>query len=206
MMSSSSSAQSGTPEYADQFATWSDAGNERRSRKCVTVIGRDEAASDRERLQVALTSAKDGNRPLWLVLIGHGTFDGRDAKFNLRGPDVSDEELADWLKPLQPAARGDRLLVGQRAVPQQALRRRPRDRSPPPRAARRTTSPASATRCPRPSPTIAADLDKDGQTSLPGGLPRRLPPRRGVLQAGRPPRDRARPARRQRRWSGNPGG
>ncbi|MDB5297815.1 MAG: hypothetical protein JWO31_3798, partial [Phycisphaerales bacterium] len=37
--------------------------------------------------------------PLWLVLIGHGTFDGREAKFNLRGPDVSAAELADWLKP-----------------------------------------------------------------------------------------------------------
>ncbi len=28
-----------------------------------------------------------GREPLWLVLIGHGTFDGREAKFNLRGPD-----------------------------------------------------------------------------------------------------------------------
>ena len=33
------------------------------------------------------------------MLIGHGTFDGKDAKFNLRGPDVSDEELAQWLAP-----------------------------------------------------------------------------------------------------------
>jgi hypothetical protein len=37
---------------------------------------------------------------LWLVLIGHGTFDGRTAKFNLRGPDLSAEDLAGWLKPL----------------------------------------------------------------------------------------------------------
>jgi hypothetical protein len=34
---------------------------------------------------------------LWLVLIGHGTFNGREAKFNLRGPDVSGAELAGWL-------------------------------------------------------------------------------------------------------------
>jgi hypothetical protein len=33
------------------------------------------------------------------VLIGHGTFDGKEAKFNLRGPDLSDTELAEWLKP-----------------------------------------------------------------------------------------------------------
>jgi hypothetical protein len=38
---------------------------------------------------------------LWLVLIGHGTFDGRQAKFNLRGPDLTAEQLADWLAPFQ---------------------------------------------------------------------------------------------------------
>ncbi|RMG40666.1 MAG: hypothetical protein D6725_02960 [Planctomycetota bacterium] len=37
---------------------------------------------------------------LWLVLIGHGTFDGRTARFNLAGPDVSAEELAGWLEPI----------------------------------------------------------------------------------------------------------
>ena len=35
------------------------------------------------------------------MLIGHGTFDGREAKFNLRGPDVTDVELADWLLPFK---------------------------------------------------------------------------------------------------------
>lgn len=39
--------------------------------------------------------------PLWLVFIGHGTFDGHRARFNLRGPDVSAEQLADRLKPIQ---------------------------------------------------------------------------------------------------------
>ena len=36
---------------------------------------------------------------LWLVLLGHGTFDGHAAKFNLRGPDLSAEELGAALKP-----------------------------------------------------------------------------------------------------------
>jgi len=36
---------------------------------------------------------------LWLIFIGHGTFDGKEAKFNLRGPDISADELAAWLKP-----------------------------------------------------------------------------------------------------------
>jgi hypothetical protein len=35
------------------------------------------------------------------VLVGHGSFDGQTAKFNLRGPDVSAQELAEWLKPLE---------------------------------------------------------------------------------------------------------
>ncbi len=37
--------------------------------------------------------------PGWVVLIGHGTDNGREAKFNLRGPDFSAVELAEWLKP-----------------------------------------------------------------------------------------------------------
>jgi hypothetical protein len=38
---------------------------------------------------------------LWLVLLGHGTFDGKEAKFNLRGPDLSATELGEWLKPFR---------------------------------------------------------------------------------------------------------
>ncbi len=56
--------------------------------------------SDRERLQQALAAEpKEGLAELWLVLIGHGTFDGREAKLNLRGPDLSAAELAEWLQP-----------------------------------------------------------------------------------------------------------
>ena len=39
--------------------------------------------------------------PLWLVLIGHGTFDGKEARFNLRGPDLTATELALWLQPIR---------------------------------------------------------------------------------------------------------
>ncbi|MCB1237775.1 MAG: hypothetical protein KDM91_22105 [Verrucomicrobiae bacterium] len=41
---------------------------------------------------------KDQGGPLWLVLIGHGSFDGREAKFNVAGPDFTDRELGEWLK------------------------------------------------------------------------------------------------------------
>lgn len=35
-----------------------------------------------------------------MILIGHGTFDGKVARFNLRGPDVAAGELSEWLKPI----------------------------------------------------------------------------------------------------------
>ena len=58
------------------------------------------ASSDYDALKQLLSGeAKDGPAPLWLVLLGHGTFDGKEAKFNMRGPDVSATELADWLRP-----------------------------------------------------------------------------------------------------------
>lgn len=33
--------------------------------------------------------------PLWIVLLGHGTYDGRSARFNLPGPDISAAQLAE---------------------------------------------------------------------------------------------------------------
>lgn len=65
------------------------------------VIGLDEGSDDRTILQETLKNEpNETDMALWLVLIGHGTFDGRTAKFNLRGLDFSSEELAEWLKPL----------------------------------------------------------------------------------------------------------
>jgi hypothetical protein len=51
--------------------------------------------------QILAAEPTEGTGELWLVLIGHGTFDGKEAKFNLRGPDLSAEALADWLKPFR---------------------------------------------------------------------------------------------------------
>lgn len=56
--------------------------------------------NDYDRFKATLADEpKDGAGVLWLVLIGHGTFDGKEARFNLRGPDVSASDLALWLKP-----------------------------------------------------------------------------------------------------------
>ncbi len=58
-------------------------------------------SSDYERLRrLIIAEAGETNQPLWLVFIGHGTFDAKEARFNLRGPDVTAAELRDWLRPL----------------------------------------------------------------------------------------------------------
>lgn len=67
----------------------------------LVTLGLDDsgATNDLERLRLTLdTEPKDGPAELWLLLIGHGTFDGREAKFNLRGPDLTATNLASWLK------------------------------------------------------------------------------------------------------------
>ena len=48
--------------------------------------------------QIATESKPDD--VLVLTLIGHGTFDGIDYKFNLPGPDVSAKDFAMWLLPI----------------------------------------------------------------------------------------------------------
>jgi len=60
-----------------------------------------DSGTDSDRLKTALADAANSSADLWLVFIGHGTFDNKQAKFNLHGPDISAEELSGWLKPLK---------------------------------------------------------------------------------------------------------
>ncbi len=92
----------GAPEYAADFTQaaelWRVAAEQ--GQAAVETIGATEAATpDKETLRAALerlVPAEDRG-PLWIVLLGHGTFSGNVAKFNLRGPDVSAAELSEWL-------------------------------------------------------------------------------------------------------------
>jgi len=93
----------GQPEFGPQFrawaAAWEAAGLHGDAE--TFVIGRDAedaANTDAQQLQERIVEHAQGPvRPLWIVLIGHGTFDGRTAKFNSRGPDFSGADLAEWL-------------------------------------------------------------------------------------------------------------
>ncbi len=97
----------GTDEYDAAFRDWADqwriAADAAGAK--FTRIGGDEAGETNDRSRLQETLAVEAERAeadvLWLVLIGHGTFDGKVAKFNLRGPDATVEELTAWLAPVK---------------------------------------------------------------------------------------------------------
>jgi hypothetical protein len=97
----------GEADYEQRFKMWADdvdgslkkAGGDS---KVVTLRG-----ATREQLRKALADAAAQAKPndaFVLILIGHGTFDGQDYKFNLQGPDITAAELASLLDKI-PASR-----------------------------------------------------------------------------------------------------
>ncbi|MEO1616182.1 MAG: hypothetical protein AAFV88_10055 [Planctomycetota bacterium] len=90
----------GTEEYANTFLEWADdwlsvsktAGLEFRK------IGPTETDYDTLKQLLEEQEQTDSPRPLWLILIGHGTWDGKVANFNLSGKDVSAKTLSSWLR------------------------------------------------------------------------------------------------------------
>ena len=160
----------GEAEYGDQFSTWADLWEKAATNGGLKtfVIGREtnNPVSDLTQLLTVLTNEvarSDGE--LWLVFIGHGTFDGRIAKFNLRGPDISAEELTSVLKPNQRSlavidcASASGPFINALAAPGRVII-----------TATRSGYEVNVTRLggflARAIVDPAADLDKDGQTSL----------------------------------------
>ena len=101
----------GTPEYETQFAKWAAELDRcvarerarmrmwrrwRELRPRAQHLRADAGAHWRRRFSPTMTFA--------LLLIGHGTFDGTDYKFNLPGPDITAAELASLLNRI-PAER-----------------------------------------------------------------------------------------------------
>jgi hypothetical protein len=94
----------GEPEYEKQFDSCADLWERAATNGLLelTVIGRPAGSSADDRTQLLDALSREAAKPegeLWLVFIGHGTFDGHSAKFNLQGPDISADELAAALKP-----------------------------------------------------------------------------------------------------------
>ena len=105
---SSSSALRVRPSTQAQFDQWADqwqAAAEKAAAESIRIGPTDGSRRHRPRAITLDPGREVGHgqprEPLWIVLIGHGTYDGREAKFNLRGPDVTDLELAEWLAPLK---------------------------------------------------------------------------------------------------------
>ena len=111
---------SGTSEYGHLFDSWSDrweaaatAGGASVARigpktgdDGSTLAALDKSSgADRTSIENVLREAATQVRSkklaeLWVVLIGHGTFDGRSARFNLRGIDFGADDLKKWLEPI----------------------------------------------------------------------------------------------------------
>lgn len=86
-------------EFRRQAKAWQDLAARAEMKTKTIGLGEQAADGDRPSLEKALTEfSKDGG-DLWLVWIGHGSFDGRTANFNLRGPDIDSGAVKDLLKP-----------------------------------------------------------------------------------------------------------
>jgi hypothetical protein len=159
----------GDSEYAEQFSAAADLWKRAATNGGfnISVIGEStNGDNDRAELLTVLTNeiAYSADE-LWLVFIGHGTFDGRAAKFNLRGPDISADDLAAALKPckrplavIQCASASGPFLNALSAPGRVII------------TATKSGYEVNATRfgnyLARAVADPAADLDKDGQTSL----------------------------------------
>lgn len=96
----------GEEDFGKEFAKWAESwakASDKAGAKHINVgLAPTNATTDLLLLKQLLTNEPtNSTAELWLVLIGHGTFDGKEARFNLRGPDLSATELADRLKPFR---------------------------------------------------------------------------------------------------------
>ena len=140
------SGASGGPPYAEQYAAWADDLSRmlrermklasrptswcwRRSADGTTAAT---AANVRARCSARSGAQMTPRDLLFIVLIGHGTFDGADAKFNLVGPDLEVGRLGVAVRRLARPAGGRQHRVGRLSVPRaaggSAPRRHLRDR------------------------------------------------------------------------------
>jgi hypothetical protein len=96
----------GEPEFGTNFvrqaALWAAACQQAHCPEIIVGLDSTGQTTDFDRLKTILAAEpKSGPNGLWLVMIGHGTFDGKEARFNLRGPDVAATDLALWLQPVR---------------------------------------------------------------------------------------------------------
>tara|TARA_Y100001934_G_C12309009_1_gene753941 strand:- start:187 stop:1224 length:1038 start_codon:yes stop_codon:yes gene_type:complete len=93
----------GEEEYGKLFAEWAETlakAFEGNAAELVHITNGPEETDARKTIETKLKLWAEAKRDeIWVLLVGHGTFDGKEAKFNLVGNDVSDKEFQHWLKP-----------------------------------------------------------------------------------------------------------
>ena len=95
----------GTPEYEAAFAKWAlDLGKELQKNGpeavVITLSGPGATKTAFEQAISSVASKITAEDQFSLFLIGHGTFDGTDYKFNLPGPDITAAQMATLLNRL----------------------------------------------------------------------------------------------------------
>ena len=91
------------PEYGANFADWATRLEEAFQGGTSRVLRIDGSVRTREEI---LRTAREEVGKLspdgewWLILVGHGNYDGRRYKFNIKGPDLTDQDLARLLEGL----------------------------------------------------------------------------------------------------------
>lgn len=97
----------GEPAYAKQFAEWTTDLNSILSQrygfdpKQIKVLSEKLATAEEvKRTFASLKSELDTNNILYVFFIGHGSFDGKESKFNLVGPDLSASDYHQLLSSL----------------------------------------------------------------------------------------------------------
>ena len=88
----------GKAEFDLQFKKWAAQWKQAADKGGATFHHVKQAGAKAALQKLIATQPPKIKSPLWLVLNGHGTFDGKKAKFNLPGPDLEAGELAGWLK------------------------------------------------------------------------------------------------------------
>lgn len=89
-------------EFAKAAELWRKAGETAQAQPVLIGLTPTNTSPDLAQLkQTLLLEPTNALSELWLILIGHGTFDGKEARFNLRGPDLTASELAEWLQPFR---------------------------------------------------------------------------------------------------------
>ena len=93
----------GMPEYEENFLRWGLATEAHFQDKLESVVyrldGRDKKKSDILRLFEQISSSPPP-KELWLFLIGHASHDSRHYKFNISGPDLTDDEIETFFEGL----------------------------------------------------------------------------------------------------------